>query len=371
MNFLSEDNKSLKKGKEVSIVKTNLRRRIEKTRLAGNNVLITVVEAVVNAIQSIDDRKPSEGRISVLLKRDSNLQLFDTSKRVVGFEVTDNGIGFINANMESFEILDSSYKESIGGRGVGRLQWLKVFENVMIRSVFEDGAFRFLRQFSFNVDHEVVDNGAPLQTSDLVETTISMCNPKEKFRDRFKNCNASQVADLLKEYCLHYFLRNELKPEVLVRDPEMQEEVNVGSLVKEWILKEESEMIRVRDEEFELRHLTLKDSKQMAVAYYGHNRPARIDKLKDLVPELAEGIIQDGEQIGYICRVGGMYLDCHVSETRDAFDIIEGEDESQISQEISMREIAQKVAERIRNYFSSTIDEQEKRVKASVQKIRG
>lgn len=43
--------------------------------------------------------------------------------KITGFRSTDNGIGFNDANMESFLTLDSEYKASRRGRGVSRLLW--------------------------------------------------------------------------------------------------------------------------------------------------------------------------------------------------------------------------------------------------------
>lgn len=366
MNFLSDHNNFWER-KEGLFVKTDLRRRIEKTRLANNNVLMTVVEAVVNAIQSIDDGERNNGNVVVRLKYSQDPLLFDEPKPVVGFEITDNGIGFVNANMDSFETLDSSHRESLGGRGVGRLQWLKVFEKVTIQSVFEESGQRFLRKFSFSVDDEVVPLGEISQTSDPVETIVSMEKPKGKYLDKFKSFSAFQVADILKEHCLHYFLREERNPEIKVYDWERVEN-NVGLLVKNWILKEEIESISVMGKPFELRHLTLRDSKQMEIAYFGNNRPVRIDKLKELIPELSECLILDGQQIGYLCRVGGKYLDDHVSDTRDAFDILEGQNDGQLHQEITMKDISQMVVENIRNFFASAIEEQKERAKGNVRK---
>ena len=41
------------------------------------------------------------------------------------FAVIDNGSGFNDANYDSFETVDTQYKQQFGGKGLGRFSWLK------------------------------------------------------------------------------------------------------------------------------------------------------------------------------------------------------------------------------------------------------
>ena len=69
------------------------------------------------------------------------------------FRITDNGVGFTESNMNSFLTLDSQYKAARGGRGVGRLLWLKAFARTRIRSVFVDNETSpQLREFTFDLN---------------------------------------------------------------------------------------------------------------------------------------------------------------------------------------------------------------------------
>src|SRR5208283_4584647 len=105
------------------------------TPLPISRGLHCVFEAVVNSIHSIAELStdPDYGAIDVQILRvpQASLQLEDdkpkrgapTVEDIVGFTVTDNGVGFNEPNMSSFETLDSDYKASQGCRGVGRLLW--------------------------------------------------------------------------------------------------------------------------------------------------------------------------------------------------------------------------------------------------------
>ena len=62
--------------------------------------------------------------------------------------------------MNSFETLDTDYKEAMGCRGVGRLLWLKAFDRVTVRSAYKDGVGELRgRQFRFSVEREVEQDG--------------------------------------------------------------------------------------------------------------------------------------------------------------------------------------------------------------------
>ncbi|MBT2430185.1 ATP-binding protein, partial [Streptomyces sp. ISL-112] len=99
------------------------------------HALLPLLEAVVNGIQAIDARFGDDmepGRLSIRIRR-SQQEALDFGhvgpgraalKRIVGFSVEDNGVGFTPENMTSFETLDSDHKADMGCRGVGRLLWL-------------------------------------------------------------------------------------------------------------------------------------------------------------------------------------------------------------------------------------------------------
>ncbi|MFE9790002.1 hypothetical protein ACFYO7_31985 [Nocardia salmonicida] len=86
-------------------------------------------------------------------------------KPIAGFVIEDNGIGFTPENVASFETLDSDHKASLGCRGVGRLLWLKAFDNVSVRSTYavegtddtRDVGFRF--SVARGVEHDEASAG--------------------------------------------------------------------------------------------------------------------------------------------------------------------------------------------------------------------
>jgi hypothetical protein len=53
--------------------------------------------------------------------------------------IRDNGIGFNDANFDSFSTPDSEYKLSRGGKGLGRFICLQVFSKIEVTSIYKNG----------------------------------------------------------------------------------------------------------------------------------------------------------------------------------------------------------------------------------------
>lgn len=150
-------------GENLALTQT-LTGRLRNFPLAPSpdNSLWGVYEAVSNSLHSIRDRPEGSprGRIDVQVSRDG-------AGEVDGFVVTDNGLGLNTDNFASFRKIDSTHKAVRGGKGVGRLTWLKTFDDVSIVSSFEDEmAGRLSRAFEF-----VEDDSKPIQRHRLVSTT--------------------------------------------------------------------------------------------------------------------------------------------------------------------------------------------------------
>ena len=106
---------------------TNLKGRLRNTSLPHSQGLLPVFEAVVNSMQGIDSvSNPDQAGIVVEIVRSpqSSLSLDDgRGKRgapptspIVGFKIIDDGVGFDDANFQSFETLDTDYKAKHGAK---------------------------------------------------------------------------------------------------------------------------------------------------------------------------------------------------------------------------------------------------------------
>ena len=126
--------------------------------MAYNRGLMPLFEAVQNSIHAIEDADlpVDTGRITVEIVRDPKkpLEVDDSPNRpgpasvpdICGFRIRDNGIGFTEHHMTSFETLDTDHRADIGGRGVGRLLWLKAFDRATLDSTYFDRTNRKARR---------------------------------------------------------------------------------------------------------------------------------------------------------------------------------------------------------------------------------
>lgn len=116
----------------------NIKGRVKNFSLPKKWTLIPLYEAVVNSLHAIEERRINEkffkdGKIVIEAVRDGQISLLeDEVAPISSFIISDNGIGFNEQNMQSFLESDFTYKSNIGGKGVGRFSWLKVFKNASI-----------------------------------------------------------------------------------------------------------------------------------------------------------------------------------------------------------------------------------------------
>lgn len=104
----------------------NIRGRLKNFNLPKNQPLVPLFEAIVNSIHAIQERRIAgdnfNGRITIKIIREDQISIGDVVEvpAIQSFEIVDNGVGFDEANFDSFMDSDSTYKASLGGKGVGR-----------------------------------------------------------------------------------------------------------------------------------------------------------------------------------------------------------------------------------------------------------
>jgi len=118
------------------------------------NSLIPLFEAISNALHAVEARfgehAHDEGAVEIEILRTSKKE----EAAVVGFLIRDNGIGLTDENMKSFRTSDSPYKIKRGGKGVGRLTWLKTFGECEVRSWYFRDEKPLQRSFRFSLKQQ-------------------------------------------------------------------------------------------------------------------------------------------------------------------------------------------------------------------------
>ena len=250
-------------------IATNLHGRLRNTSLPASSGMLPLFEAVANSIHSIEDANLSdeEGYINVQIVRDNqmSIDLSDGRKSpgpkakgdILGIKITDNGIGFNDENMESFLTLDSEHKIDRGGRGVGRLLWLKAYDKISIQSFYEpkQGGPLKKRSFTFDAKQGV---SAPLvedAPNEIRQTIIKLEGFSERYREASPK-TAEVIARSIFEHNLWYFIRSGGAPKIQVIDE--KEVISLDDIYHEQMVEAaSSETLDLKGAIFELIHIKL------------------------------------------------------------------------------------------------------------------
>lgn len=300
------------------VMSANVAGRVKKIRT--DNFLVPLFEAISNSIHAIGATRASGEIVVKLLRAPHQPDLLAANADevpITGFVIADDGIGFNEENMRSFCEADSTLKASIGGKGIGRFAWLKFFERAAVTSVYEDGAQRMRRRFTFSFDG--VDEAEPVRVRAELGTEVELSPLRSALETRTRR-SLEQVAIALVEHFIAYLVTGAL-PRLVVRDGAASCEI--GEFYRSSIGK------HAKRSDFSLGgydfHATgirfyLGGQTHHAAFFCGHKRVAdriHLDK-KDAFfsRKFAD---DDLRQYTYLLFVESKYLDEIVSDDRDGF----------------------------------------------------
>lgn len=166
------------------MARINLKKFIAEHYKGGVSARDVIREAVTNSIHA------GATTISVELSFDRHSGLFGEEERNVldTITVSDDGEGFTPDNLNYFEEICTGHKDEIGGKGVGRLAFLKFANRVEIRSQLNAELVEFRYTPDFKSDD--VRKSASMGSA---KTTITISEIKEKIN--------TQVAKLVNSMC--------------------------------------------------------------------------------------------------------------------------------------------------------------------------
>lgn len=340
---------------------TNLHGRIRNTSLPYTHALMPLFEAVVNSIHSIEENgNLGSGAISVEIIRNGQADFFDDSlseSAILGFKITDNGIGFNDKNMLSFETLDSEHKVEKGCRGVGRLLWLKAFSKISIRSNFQENEKCLFREFEFNDVHGVSESKTSGSDGKSRKTVVYLQNFKEKYR-KASHKTIEKISNVMLEHCLWYFVRDSGVPTIEITDG--KERIELNELYDVYMQSSaKHEQVEIKGEKFDLTHLKFRasSSRNHSMALCAASRLVKEQNITGKIPGLF-GKIDDGNgEFVYSCYVSSPFLDQRVRAERTGFDIDEKIEDMFSSTEISITDIREIVFEKVTLFLGDVLKE--------------
>ncbi|GAB3726190.1 hypothetical protein GCM10027594_07850 [Hymenobacter agri] len=316
---------------------SNVVGKVRNISLPQESGLLALHEAIVNSLHSIEaaqKRVPGlKGEILIEVRRDEQATPdADGLYPVHDIVITDNGVGFDAKNWNSFQTADSTFKQNIGGKGIGRFLWLKVFEYAEVRSVFKDLKDQkfYNRSFSFVLNDKtpiVDDRTVALVNGDVrpAGAHIILRGLRPEYADSFSG-PLSDIADAIIEHHIH-FLVDKGCPELTLRETRpngSSQEFNLNNRFwREFLLDRDADSISLNGYDFELALLKVKNEGSKvrhAILYSANRRVVLSHALTALIPDLVKPLqvpeSPTNAMFDVLVLVSGSYLDQHVNGER-------------------------------------------------------
>lgn len=338
-------------------MKIDIKGKINEKKLAFSNTLLPLYEAIINSIQAIEEKnKPNPGIIEVEVTRSAqasaDIDGREELPEIIDFTITDNGIGFTEANYDSFNHAHSTYKKS--GKGIGRFTWLRAFMKANIESYYTENGKSFLRKFSFEPTKTGIENYSFEETeSRELYTIVSLKGLKEEYR-KWCNNKTEDIALKIIEHAFIYFLNNNC-PRIIIKDQGEQYVVNdLFRLFTNGQVK--TKPITVGSNKFKLTLVRLYHTSKLdnKIHYCANNRDVISDKISLEIPELDNFLIDSqGSSFCISAYIEGDFLDRNVNDERTSIAFSKGE--ITFPDQTSQEELRKAIAEEIYKEFKEQI----------------
>ncbi|NJK32234.1 MAG: hypothetical protein HC927_07405 [Deltaproteobacteria bacterium] len=314
-------------GAKLPTMTIDLRGRVKNARLPTSRPLLPLFESVVNSLQSLDDSQPKNPFIRIEIDRAAQASLAldsDALSPPETFHVYDNGTGFNDQNFQSFCTSDSTFKEAIGGKGVGRFMWLKAFEKVRIESVFRKDKKKFAkRSFLFTINDGGIDNHRLELSPGPANTIVHLIGMRTRWQ---KNCpkRVETIAYQLIQHIISWYIYGKA-PSIVITDG--QDTYDLATIWEETYRSNVHETkIDVSGNLFMLHHLRLYNflasQDEHSVHFCAHGREVFHKKIVEMIPPLPNLLTDEqGDRFLWKTFASGSYFDENVTSDRTGFDI--------------------------------------------------
>lgn len=319
--------------------KCNIANKVKNTNLPRTKPLLPLFEVVSNAIHSIKEAVDAEvldfkdAKINIkIIRYGAEEDLFSTfgdgldRYSIDSFEVTDNGIGFTNDNLNFFAEADTDHKREIGGKGVGRFVCLKAFKSMSVKSIYYENGHNNYRSFSFVPTPQGFENYIEQENvSQERKTTISLVGFRPEYRDN-KKYTPTDIVEISREIVTHFqlFFLNREAPKITIH--------NQNSVSVDLNLLFENEYIKgIQESSFfvawnEFKVILTKSYKAQShkLIFCAHNRAVKIEGLYNKIIDLGKFSVKEKEGedgFYYQAFVIGALLDEHVDIERTSFNL--------------------------------------------------
>jgi hypothetical protein len=302
-------------------MKTNIQGLVKLLDLKQAQGMMPLFESISNAMDAIAeaDNGLNAGNIDIHLIRRADLgSKSDELPLINSMTVSDDGVGFTDENLKSFEEAYTQAKVKLGGKGVGRFTYLKVFNKIQIKSNYRNSAGGITsRKFNFSIENEVADvvnTAAPDGTK--TGTVVSLGELDSSYVAAWPR-DAQAVAQRVVSHFLIRFAGRSA-PVIRLHDSGIAP-INLLKLFDEIVLPNiQAVDFSVGAHHFHLQILRQKGSRDAhEISYCARAREVFQGALKKLLPELPQTFLEtDATHYTLKVLVTGEYLDSHANTVR-------------------------------------------------------
>lgn len=304
----------------------------QDVKIPKGNALLPVFEAVSNSLDAIGDRVGGGTvRVEIIRHPDQTDGSLGDVKDVV---VSDDGVGFTDDNLQSFSQLFSDRKSSFGGKGRGRLTYLKVFERAKVDSVFKAEAGNAERIFDFDFSFDTRPAPQAKPSARKLETRVVLENMAQPYAREVPKV----FETLLRRFIWHFLPKllasTELKITLVDRD-----EVNLVQYLREVLqIDAKDDPFKVNGRTFKLTHVRLHPKADVKHRLIMAAAAREVDdgfRIARRIPLLGFGPLSDENLTGgfiYVALLQGDYLDEMANPLRLGF-VNDGPDDAGTDEE--------------------------------------
>lgn len=342
-------------------VQADLKGSVNKIKLKKDKAIFSIYEGIVNSIQS----NSKNITVQVKTKNNPQQQLKNTTKLDEMFIdeiiISDDGDGFTEENFESFKTINSIYKINIGGKGVGRLTWLKVFEKIIIESVYKEKSKYYYREISFDLTNGIKE----LEHKEILDidkqnisTKIYLKNPYLEWQ-KYLPKTVDDLGTKVLYHCLGYLIKGTFEITITNgKDSFLCKETYRNELEKN------TKKIRFNIESypFELIHIPI-DIKLQPKHEIILTADSREVKKRYTTGDILNSAFEiDNTEKSILAYVESDYLNSNVTEDRTDFLFSKNEDTLFLSENDIIKIVSDKIIEIYDKEITKILDKNKQRI---------
>lgn len=253
--------------------------------------------------------------------------------------ITDDGDGFTEDNIKSFQKYKTTYKQVEGAKGVGRFLFLKLFDRISI--------FSLNNKIEFNINDVVVKTA----TSNSKQTIVS-------FLDKHRNIDIDldTIENNIREHFLPYFhlMKKDDKHHSEIKINLVANNQEIFSINSKEIPTFKNDKFDLKEHEFYIDYVLDHYEPQKNNGFYCADNRVVIKNNKDRKSKL-----ESFKSVNILFLLSSKYLDAKVNDTRDDFFIHHKQKNSMF--DLSWADIQDELSKKLKDILlDNDIDVEEK-----------